>query len=521
MSERMSQAEYARKLAQVEELEQLIYLRDSMPHLNGFPWYRWAKDFYDSTDKACFLCAANQVSKSSTQIRKAIDWATDISRWKRLWPGLLQGQKPNQFWYFYPTSEVWLTEFESKWEPDFLPRGPYKDDPSYGWKAVFDKGYLKKIEFNSGVTIYCKTYAQKIKDLQTGSVYALFLDEECPVDFIPEMQARLRATNGYISAVFTATIGQEYWRRVMEPVSKEDELYPGAFKRTVSLYDSQSYIDGTKSQWTNERISQIIAECTSSNEVQRRVFGRFVKSEGLRLESFDLERNMCDRVVIPKSWGIFSGVDPGSGGKSGHPAAMVFIAVRPDYRLAYIFRAWRGDGIPTANPDILKKFRELKGSMLCMAQVYDYKDKDFFLVAQSQGEPFSMANKTRDEGFGLLNSLFKNGMLKIFRGCPELDKLVGEIMTLSVSTDKRKALDDLIDATRYTAMAIPFDFSHVVGDVDLEKFADSPPDNRTEKQILDAELLKSRREFVLNISRVDESESDEIEYWNELSGSSD
>lgn len=512
----MTQSE-RQKLAQVEELERLIYLRDSLPHLNGFPWYKWAKDFFDAKEKAAFLCAANQVSKSSTQIRTAIDWATDVTRWKKLWPGLLPGQKPNQFWYFYPTSEVWQIEFESKWEPDFLPRGPYKDDPVFGWKPVYDKGYLKKIEFNSGVTIYCKTYAQKLKDLQTGSVYALFLDEECPVDYVPELQARIRATNGYIRAVFTATLGQEYWRRVMEPVSKDDEIYPGAFKRTVSLYDSQEYIGGAKSQWTDKRIAEVIAECTSQNEVLRRVFGRFVKSEGLKLESFDISRNMCEPVVIPKSWGVFAGVDPGSGGKSGHPAAIYFIAVRPDYRLGFVFRGERMDGIPTANPDILKRFRELRGSMLCMSQVYDYKDKDFFLVAQSQGEAFSMANKARDEGFGLMNSLFKNGMLQIFKRDPELDKLVGECLTLSAKVDKRSALDDAIDAVRYACMSIPWDFSHIAGPVDLEKFNDQPLDVRSFEEIQAEELLKSRREFTLGISTVDESAA-EIEEWNELSG---
>jgi Terminase large subunit, T4likevirus-type, N-terminal len=504
--------------AEADELERLLEWEQCLPHLYGFPWYRWAKEFFDTKKKAAFLTAANQVSKSATQLRLAIEWATNKTLWDELWPNLLPGQIPNTFWYFFPTKEIWQQEFESKIVPDYLPRGALKDDPTYGWRHVNDKGFVSKIVFNSGVTIYCKSYAQKIKDLQTGSVHALFLDEECPVEYVPELQARIRATQGYLRAVFTATLGQEYWRRVMEPKDPNEEIYRGAFKRTVSLYDSQVYIDGRKSIWTDQRIQEVIDECTSDAEVQRRVFGRFVKSEGLAFGSFDLQRNMTNPERIPGLYGHFSGVDPGSGGKEGHPAAMVFIAVRPDYREGLVYRAWRGDGIPTANPDILNKFRELSPPLL-MGKVYDYKDKDFYLVAQSQGEDFRPANKARDEGFGLVNSLFKNGMLKIFRNDVELGKLVTELLTLARDVDKREAADDLCDALRYCCMSIPWDFSHTVTAVDPKKYLDSPADTRTEEQRIRDDILKDRRAFALNLTnKVDDTFEAEMEYWNELSG---
>lgn len=507
-------------LAEIEEAEELLSIRDALPHLYGFPWYRWAKDFYDSENKLCFLCAANQISKSSTQIRKIIDWATDTTKWKKRWPNLLPGQRPNQFWAFYPTAEVWQNEFESKWEPDFLPRGRGRTDPIYGWKPYFSKGSINKIEFNSGVTIYCRTYSQKARDLQSGSCHYVALDEEAPMELMPEIQARLRATNGYLSAVMTPTIGQEYWRRVFEAKNKEEELFPFAYKKQISLYDSQKYIDGNNSRWTEQRIKEIIAECPTEAEVQRRVFGRFVKSGGLRYESFSIDRNMMAPEKIPESWSIFSGVDPGSGGQSGHPAAMIFIAVRPDYKEGWVFRGRRMDGIPTANHDILAAFRELKGKMLCVSQVYDYKDKDFFLVAQGQGEAFSMANKARDEGYGLMNSLFKSGMLKIFRDDPELDKMVAELLSLGTNPDKRKDLDDLCDSARYTCMSIPWDFSdlHKIPD---NKFQDPPPDPRSEEEIRAQEILKARRDFVLNKTDKVDDYNAEIEYWNDLSGAND
>lgn len=511
------------ELAEYNRLTELVEVKESLPHLFGFPWYPWAKEFFDCTKPAAFLCAANQVSKSSTQIRQAIDWATDPKKWPTLWPGLMPGQKPNQFWYFYPTFEVWQTEFETKWEPDFLPRGRLRDDPIYGWKEEYDKGQIKKINFNSGVTIYCKAYAQKVKDLQSGSVHALFLDEECPVDYMPELQARLRATNGYIRAVFTATLGQEYWRRVMEPKSRDEEIYPDAYKRSISLYDSQKYLGGKPSRWTDARIKQVIAECPTDADVQRRVFGRFVKSEGLKLESFDLERNsISSDFQVPKSWSVFGAVDPGTGGKSGHPSAILFVAVQPDHKLGVVFRAWRGDGIVTANTDTLAKYRELRSGLLPLAQVYDYKEKDFEIEASSAGETFLPAKKQRDEGFGLLNSLFKNGMLKIKRGDPEIEKLVVEIQTLSSTVDKRKAKDDLVDCLRYASMEVPWDFTGVTtSDAEIKKFDDEPPDTRSAEQRGRDELRAQRREFILNRRKPTSEIDAEFNYWNELAGNDD
>lgn len=443
-----------------------------------------------------------------------INWATDVKMWPRMWPSLLPGQKPNQFWYFYPTFEVWNVEFQTKWVPDFLPRGEMKNDPIFGWKDNWDKNHISSIEFNSGVTIFCKAYAQKIKDLQSGSCHAIGLDEECVEEFMPEILARLRATNGYLRAVFTATIGQEYWRKVMEPISKDEEMFPEAWKKQISLYDCQTYIDGTKSRWTDDRIQEIIDECPTDADVKRRVFGRFVKSEGLRFESFDLKRNRSESKEVPDNWARYAGVDPGSGGNAGHPAAMVFIAANPTYTGGRIYRARRMDGIPTTSQDILNEYRLMRGKDKVHAAVYDYKDRDFYLVAQGQGENFRPANKNREEGYGLLNTLFKTGMLTIDKGDPELEKLVEEILTLDLNPDKRKKKDDLCDAVRYTVLEIPWNFEATI----MNQPKKEPPKELTPEE----EILAARRNFALNKSdKPTDDYEQEINFWNELMGTND
>jgi hypothetical protein len=143
--------------------EEQLKLRAGLPFLYGWKWYPWAREFFESTNKQNFLCAANQISKSSTQIRKCIDWATNQGTWDALW-----GRQPIQFWYLYPSRDVATIEFETKWK-QFLPRGDFKDHPVYGWKEEKRKGEIWALHFHIGVHVYFKTYAQDSMNLQTGT----------------------------------------------------------------------------------------------------------------------------------------------------------------------------------------------------------------------------------------------------------------------------------------------------------------------------------------------------------------
>lgn len=307
------------KRQELELLSNKLELIEGLPHRHGWKWYAWAREIYESLNREVFCTAANQISKSSTAIRKNIEWATNPEIWKRAWPSLAPGQKPNQFWYFYPTQDAATVEFETKWEPLFLPRNEYKNHPLYGWKEEYNKNHIHSIHFNSGVTIYFKSYEQKVTNLQTGTVYHITGDEEIPEPLLPEIQARLNATDGYFLSVFTATLGQLYWERTMEPKSKEEELHPNALKMSVSVYQCKTYEDGTLSHWTDEKIKRAVERCSSPAEIQRRIMGRFVKSEGLRFHGFDRTKNIAPKHLLPKHWLLYAGIDPGTGGNKGSP----------------------------------------------------------------------------------------------------------------------------------------------------------------------------------------------------------
>ena len=81
-----------------EERQLALVLKD-LPHINtkkeygGIPFYAWQRSFFASTNKMVLLTAANQIGKSSIQIRKIIHWATIPDEWPKLWPNKFFSKK--------------------------------------------------------------------------------------------------------------------------------------------------------------------------------------------------------------------------------------------------------------------------------------------------------------------------------------------------------------------------------------------------------------------------------------------
>lgn len=445
------------KLARLQALEQKKRLIDGLPHLHGFPWYPWAKEVFESRNRLIFVCGGNQISKSSTIIRKCIHWATAQELWKELWE-----DRPSIFFYLYPTIQVASVEFAKKWIPEFLPRGEFKEHPTYGWKAEYDsKRNIVACHFNSGVSVYFKTYAQDASHLQTATVSAVFADEEMPEELFPELRARLTNTRGHFAMAFTATLGQECWRATLEEKGPQAP-FPTALKKTISLFDCMHYVNGKRSRWTKERIQEEIDSCPNPKEVLRRIYGKFVKAEGLAYPSFNRSVNMVKGLgPIPHGWHVYGGVDIGSGGQGwGHPSAITFVAVRPDFQFGRVFRGWRGDGIQTTAGDTFLKYLELRADVRCVSQQYDYSCKDFETIATRNGEAFNPADKRRDQSNMLLNTLFRYQML-VIDDLAELNPLARELESLIITINKSKSQDDFIDSLRYCVMPIPWDYSAI------------------------------------------------------------
>ncbi len=493
--------------------ERIIEAREGLPFLYGWKWYQWARDFFESTEKLNFLCAANQVSKSTTQIRKCLDWATNTDKWPRLWPN----NRPVQFWYLYPTSAQANVEFLTKWLP-LLPKGKYKEHPVYGWQDEKKQGNIYAIHFNSGVHIFFKSYAQDVQALQTGTCDAIFCDEELPVDLYDELIFRISASDGYFHMVFTATLGQEFWRLVIEPGENEEEKLPEAWKRVVSMYDCQVYEDGTPSHWTDEKIQQVKNRCKTHNEILKRVYGRFVMDDaGRKYEAFDIKKHVKPRAPVPAGWYCYSGIDVGGGGTS-HPGAIVFVHVAPDFRSGRVTHGWHGEGLgDTTAGDIYNKSEELKRvhGLKPVLQSYDWGSKDFRVIADRAGGGYIAAEKDHTIGEQFINVLFKNGMLTI-DDTPELQKLGTQLSSLRKDTPKNKAKDDYADGLRYSVTNIPWDWSCITGAPPDGAEAPKPERAETEQEYLARQIRERRARFkeVEDAEAAAEAIEDEINEWN-------
>lgn len=450
------------KVAKTQKELELELSRDKLikglPHIYCRKFYPWQRDFFDSQKKIHLLVAPNQCGKSSIMIRKAIHWATATHLWPKLWPS-----QPRIFWYLYPTAELTNIEVTKKWIPEFLPQGEYKDSPQYGWHIEYGRSQKEiiAIHFNSGVSIYFKSYAQNVTALQATTVWAMFADEELPVELFPELKFRLTATDGYYHAGFTATLSQPFWEQALKG-SGEKEIFPNAWKRQISLYDCQHYEDGTPSMWSNERIQQEIDSCPTDKEVRRRIFGEFVRSEGLRYPNFERLKNV-NKVTSPppNDWYLYAGVDIGSGAPPyGHPSAITFVAVRPDFKFARVFRHWNGKNQLTTASDVFQIFIQMKENLRFVGQYYDFACKDFHTIASRNGESFMPADKSRDAGDQAINSLFKNSMLSI-DDIDETFQLIYELEALHQKEVKSKAADDSVDSLRYAIMGVPMDWSNL------------------------------------------------------------
>lgn len=497
---------------------------DGLPHLYGFKWYAWARAFFNSTNRMCLLCAANQISKSSTQIRKCIDWATNQKKWQTLWPA----RRPLIFWYLYPSADVATVEFEKKWMVEFLPRNAYKTDPTYGWREEYgDKKRIKAIHFNSGVSVYFKTYEQSLDNLQSATVDSIFCDEEMPVDFYNELMARTFASDGYFSMVFTATLAQPMWQRAIEGTG-DNELFVDADKWQVSMYDCMLYDDGTIGAYPEDKIKRAIAKCATPAEVQRRVFGKFIADVGRKYPTFDATRHYIKPFPIPPEWKLYGAADVGSGGAGGketHPGACCFVAIRPDFQMGVVYRAWRGDHEVTSAGDIFNKFVELRGQDLMTQQNYDQGSKDFETIANAANESFEKSDKSHERGEQIINTLFKNDMMFLFDDDPEIAKLGGELQGLLKSTPKNKAKDDLADAFRYAITKAPWDFSVIKLEVAERQVVvplwERPTRSLTEAELIELQIMERRGEVPrLRDSSQETCQETEAEfaYWNDQYG---
>lgn len=440
--------------ARVTKKQVRAKIETELPHLFGINPYKWQVEYWQDANRMKFICAGNQVGKSASQICHVIDLATN----DKMWPKFFPKREPQVFWYIYPSKAKIEEEFNEKWVKEFLPKGSMLNHLKYGWHEFKVDHEFAGIKFNSGVAIYFKSWGQ---DLQAGTIDGVFADEELPKDIYPELDARLTATQGMFSMVFTATLNQPFWFDVIERRGKRGEKFPQASKWQISMeYDCRHFADGSPSHFTEDFVNKKKNSIGDPAEVDRRVHGRFVTSEGRKFKTFSRANNIKPPMVIPSNWELYGGVDIGTGGE-GHPPAISIVAVRPDFKYGRMIRFWKGnDGSNYTSSQVLNKYIAMTLNLRMTNQFYDWHSKEFYLRSVAAGLSFAKAEKSHEVGDDLLSTLFKNQLLDL-EECEQVDDLATEFETLKKTTPKRIAEDDGIDSLRYAIASLPWDLSDI------------------------------------------------------------
>lgn len=422
--------------------------------------YDWQRDFLLCKKLLAFLTAGNQAGKSASQILKCLNMAMR----KDLWPYWFAKRRPTTFFYLYPDAKTATLEVEEKWVKVYLPRGEMKNDHRYGWELHYgEKGFVESIVFKTGVTVYFRTYSQDPKTLQAATLDAVFCDEEPPEKHYDELMVRTQAAqsqgSGFMSCVFTATIGQDYLYKCMEMQGTDHETFKGAWKKQVSLFDCLVYADGTPSEiFSRENIENVLMpRYRNQKEIQKRVYGRFVKDTGLIYEEFELARNIeLPGVTDVTGWRSYVGIDYGAGGDYGHSSAIVHVKVDPTYSKARVLDVWTSQKRRMTQSDLLVQYKEIASRIGPHQAFADWGATDLFTLAAREGIRLEKAEKSHDIGINLLNTLFKEAQLKIVTtGKSHAQFLIQELQTISEDTAKRHRVDDCTDALRYAISLCP------------------------------------------------------------------
>ena len=470
-----------------DEVETIVYNQSDLPHLNGFKHYKWSKEFFDDESRNCFLVASNQCGKSVALIRKTIDLATNEERWMRIW-----GHKPTCFWYFLPSRGVATVEFQEKWVKEVLPKASMKNHPIYGWQEKYQYQQIHSITFNTGVTIYFKSYEMSEANLQASSVYFIASDEELPANLWDEINMRRDAVDGLFNLAFTATLSQRFWWEAIECVGKQNERFKDAKKIQVSLYDCQYFVDGTPSRWSDEKIERRISECRSEKEIQRRVYGRFVLEEKEIFSAFSEKNNVYPREFKKlASYRTFVSVFVGEQNK----AAFSIIYLNKTFDEAFVHFS-KTTTIPLV--DLVLLISKMIPDKQALKFVNN-GSKEFSKIALSGGQYFEPVALPKISFAGLVNSLFVTKNLHIGKFDEQLE-LITQIITLKPDNFKDFTGYEMVGSMLLGLSQMLFSFSNTI-EGPKEKF----------------DMTKGMDERTIHYKGLDREQFDEDVYLGEFS----
>lgn len=188
-----------------------------------------------------------------------------------------------------------LKYLKKEWITDIIMQSGSKDSAEFG---IIDKILVKNV-FNSVSTIGFKSLEQGREKFQGASLNYVWFDEEPTKDIYYECKMRVLDTCGEIFATMTPLKGRTW---------VYDEIYLNENNDNEIWHEHISWQDNPFLD--KEEVSKL-TKYTTSDELESRCFGNFVKNAGLVYNNFDESVNVIDPFIIPESWQDNICIDPG------------------------------------------------------------------------------------------------------------------------------------------------------------------------------------------------------------------
>lgn len=176
----------------------------------------------------------------------------------------------------------------------------------------------------NGSQIYCKSYDSGREKFQGASIKGIWLDEEPPEDIYIECLARTVDCQGYLLLSMTPLKGLTW---CYDRIYQQSNI-PGDDIRhwTISLFENK-YIPESEKQ-------RLLALYTQ-DEIEKRVYGRFMRLEGAVWKELDERIHFIPRFAIPSHWRRIRVIDFGY----SNPFACLWMAMNEDKEI-YVYQEY-------------------------------------------------------------------------------------------------------------------------------------------------------------------------------------
>ena len=342
-----------------------------------------------------------------------------------------------------------LNYLKKEWIYDIVMLSGSKESAEFG---VIDKILVKNV-FGSVSSIGFKSLEQGREKFQGASLDYVWFDEEPTKDIYYECKMRVIDRCGEIFATMTPLKGRTWvYDEIYLNQNSDDEVW-------------HQHISWEDNPFLNEKEVQKLKKYTTSDELESRCYGNFIKNAGLVYNNFDESVNVVEPFNVPQDWQDNICIDPGF----TNPFSCHFYARNPDGDIFVIAEHYEKEKDVSYHAqcileiaDKLNWQKNFNGELECLidnAALQKNLNSNKSVVEQLLNYKIRVntkVNKNILEGIHEVKNYIKDGegksRLFIFKNCVNL---IREIKSYAWGDDKPLKINDhSMDELRYYIMSL-------------------------------------------------------------------